>query len=49
MWLDLLLLMLFQGTQTITKLVSGHNMIEVEVFVGNHMIAMIFPWAEAMD
>ena len=41
--------MLFQGMQTITKLVSGHNMIEVEVFVGNDMIAIIFSWVKAVD
>ena len=48
-WLDFLLLMLFQGLQTITKFASGHNMIEVEGFVGNNMIAIIFPWVEAVD
>ena len=41
--------MLFQGKQTITNLVSGHNMIEDEVFVGNTMIAIIFSWVEAVD
>ena len=42
--------MLFQAMQqTIIKLVSGHNMIEVEVFVGNDMIAIIFSWVEAVD
>ena len=39
----------FKGIQTITKLVSGHNMIEVEVFMGNDMIAIIFSWVEAVD
>ena len=41
--------MLFLAIETITKLVSGHNMIEVEVFVGNNMIAIIFPKVEAVD
>ena len=48
-WLDFLSLMSFQGPQTITKLVSGQNMIEVEVFVGNNMITITFPWVPAVD
>ena len=41
--------MLFQGMQIVTKLVSGHNVIEVDVFVGNDMIGIIFSWFEAVD
>ena len=49
LWLDFLLLMLLQSTQTIIKLVSGHNECIIEGFVCNNRIEGIFSWVEAVN